>query len=144
MRVFITSTPDELEPHQEAAVDVVRELGHEPVLRDPAARRGLDPVTACGRQVALADAVLAIVGWRRGRVPAVTLGGDDLRPWSYWEVRSAFEHDVPVVALLASEAHRAPQGPAGRSEPAPGAFARPNTGGPPGPPFLSQRPRTQS
>ena len=103
MRVFITSTPDELESCQEAAVDVVRELGHEPVLRDPAARRGLDPVSACRRQVARADAVLAIVGWRRGRVPAVALGGDNLRPWSYWEVEGAFEHDLPVVALLAGE-----------------------------------------
>ncbi len=102
MHVFITSTPDELEAHQEAAVDVVRELGHEPVLRDPAGRRGLDPVTACGRQVARADAVVAIVGWRRGRVPSVDLGGDGLRPWSYWEVRSAFEHGIPVTALLTS------------------------------------------
>ena len=83
MRVFITSTPGELEPHQMAAVDVARELGHEPVLRDPVVRRGLDPVTACSRQVALADAVLAIVGWRRGRVPGATLGGDGLRPWTY-------------------------------------------------------------
>lgn len=90
-------------PHQVAAVDAVRELGHEPMLRDPAGRRGLDPVTACRRQVARADAVLAIVGWRRGRVPPVALGGDGLRPWSYWEVAAAFEHGRSVVALLAGE-----------------------------------------
>ena len=75
MRVFITSTPDELEPFQEAAIDVVRELGHEPMVRDPAKRYGLDPVSACRRQVALAGAVLAVVGWRRGRVPPPALGG---------------------------------------------------------------------
>ena len=103
MRVFITSTPDELEPFQEAAIDLVRELGHEPMVRDPAARRDLDPVSACRRQVALADAVVAIVGWRRGRVPSVALGGDKLRPWTWWEIEGAFEHDVPVVALLAGE-----------------------------------------
>ncbi len=80
MRVFITSVPEELDACQFAAVEAVRSLGHEPVLRDPAARLGLDPVTACTRQIALADAVLAVVGFRRGRVPSVDLGGDGLRP----------------------------------------------------------------
>ncbi len=103
MRVFISSTPDQLEPQRQAAADIVRELGHQPLQRDPAPRRGLDPVTACDRQVARADAVLAIVGWRRDRVPAAEAGGDGLRPWSYWQVRGAFEHGVPVVALLAGE-----------------------------------------
>lgn len=37
MRVFITSTPDELASYREAAVDIVRELGHEPALHDPVA-----------------------------------------------------------------------------------------------------------
>lgn len=104
MRVFITSTPDELVTCRDAAVDVVRELGHESVLRDPVPRRGLDPVTACRRQVALADAVLAIVGWRRGPVPPVALGGDGLLPWSSWEVASAFEHDLSVMAFLTGRA----------------------------------------
>ena len=62
MRIFITSTPDELEPHQAAACDVVAELGHQPLLRDPTRGRGLKPVPACARQVRSADAVLALVG----------------------------------------------------------------------------------
>ncbi|MEM7356561.1 MAG: formylglycine-generating enzyme family protein, partial [Acidobacteriota bacterium] len=77
-----------------------RKLGHEPALRSPLARVGLDPVTACTRQVALADAVLAIVGHRRGAVPATSLGGDGLRPWTHWELESAFDHGLPVTALL--------------------------------------------
>ncbi len=103
MRVFISSTPGELEPYRQVAAGIARELGHEPVLGDPAPRRGLDPVTACDRRVALADLLVAIVGWRRGRVPPAEDGGDGLRPWSYWQVRSAFERGVPVVALLAGE-----------------------------------------
>ena len=42
MRIFITSTPQELEPHQAAACDVARDLGLEVVLRDAAGVRGLD------------------------------------------------------------------------------------------------------
>ena len=106
MRVFITSTPDELEPYRAAACEVAAEAGFEPVLRDPAARDGLDAVTACARQVTAADALLAVVGWRRGPVPPAALGGDGLRPWSYWEVCSAFAHGLPVVTLLADRSFR--------------------------------------
>ncbi|MEE8523674.1 MAG: hypothetical protein V3T72_07055 [Thermoanaerobaculia bacterium] len=49
MRIFITSTPEELEPHQLAACDVAAELGHQPLLRDPTRGRGLKPVAACAR-----------------------------------------------------------------------------------------------
>ncbi len=106
MRIFITSTPEELEPHQLAACDVVAELGHQPLLRDPTRGRGLDPVAACTRQVRDADAVLAIVGRRRGRVPTPQLGGDGFHPWTWWETRAAFDRGLPVAALMASDAWR--------------------------------------
>jgi len=106
MRVFISSIPEELEPHQAAACDVAHDLGFEPVLRDPAAGRGLDPVRACARQVAAADLVLAIVGWRRGRVPPPELGGDGFHPWTWWETKSAFDLGKPVVVLMAGESWR--------------------------------------
>ncbi len=106
MRVFISSTPPELELYRRLAVDTARELGLRPFERDPAPRRGIDAVTACGRQVALADAMLAIVGWRRDAVPSVDDGGDGLRPWSHWQVKSAVEHGMPVVVLVAGETLR--------------------------------------
>ncbi len=106
MRVYISSTPDELEHHRSAARDVVAELGFDPMSRDPAATGGLDPVAACASQVASADLALAIVGWRRGRVPSPELRGDGLRFWAWWEVRSAFDHGKPVVALMAADSWR--------------------------------------
>ncbi|MEM7354347.1 MAG: formylglycine-generating enzyme family protein [Acidobacteriota bacterium] len=108
MRFFITSTPDELLSLRTVAADVVRELGHEPALRDPIPRRGLNPVASCERQVALSDALLAIVGWCCGPVPPVALGGDGLLPWTCWEVTSAFAHDLPVMAFLTGR-HFAPE-----------------------------------
>ena len=103
MRIFITSTPAELETCQTIAVQMAQELGYEPILRDRVPRLGLDPVTACSKQISRVDAVLAIVGFRRAHVPPGALGGDGLRSWTSWEVGSAFEHRVPVVALLAGE-----------------------------------------
>ncbi len=107
MRIFITSTPEELAPYQTAACEVVTELGHQFLLRDPDRGRGLKPVPACTRQVADADAVLAIVGHRRGDVPPPGLGGDGRHPWTWWETRAAFDRGLPVAVLLASDAWRA-------------------------------------
>ena len=106
MRVYLASTPKELEPFQAAADDVVRELGMEPVRRDPAGIPGFKPVAACARQVAAADLVLTVLGHRRGPVPAPELGGDGLQPWSYWETRAAFERGRPVAVLMADDAWR--------------------------------------
>ena len=101
MRLYISSTSDDLEPHRQAALEVAREIGLEPVVRDPVARRGLSPVEACRRQVAAADRLLAIIGWRQGEVPGPELGGRGERSWTEWEVESAFERGLPVIVLMA-------------------------------------------
>ncbi len=103
MRVYVSSTSDDLERHRLAALEAARELGIEPIVRDPAARRGLSRVEACGRQVTAADLLLAIVGWRTGEVPGPELGGDGGRSWTEWEVRSAFDRGLPVTALMAGD-----------------------------------------
>ncbi len=103
MRIFITSTPEELESHRLAAYDTAAELGHRPLGYDPARGRGLRPVDACSRQVHQADAVLAIVGHRRGRVPPPGLGGDGFHPWTWWETRAAFDRGLPVTVLMAAD-----------------------------------------
>ncbi len=103
MRVYISSTSDDLERHRAAVLEVVREIGLEPVVRDPAARRGLSRVEACRRQVAAADRLLAIVGWRQGEVPGPELGGKGGRSWPEWEVASAFDRGLPVTVLMAGD-----------------------------------------
>jgi len=101
--VFICSTPEELDAHQAIAYEVVKGLGLTPLLRDASARLGRDAVTALERQIAGADLVLAIVGWRRGPVPPPLLGGDGLRPWLHFELRAAFRADKSVAAMMADE-----------------------------------------
>ena len=102
MRVFITSTPEELEPQRRLAVRAVRDLALIPLLRDPSAFPDLQALASCRRQVARADAVLVIAGHRRGSVPPATDGGDGRHPWAWYETRVAFENKLPVIALLAA------------------------------------------
>lgn len=98
MRIFMTSTPEELSPHRSAAVEVAQELGVQVV--HPAHAGG---VSARAQQVAGADLVLALVGHRRGHTPPPELGGDGFHPWPFWETRAAFERGVPVKAVMAAE-----------------------------------------
>ncbi|MCP4654878.1 MAG: SUMF1/EgtB/PvdO family nonheme iron enzyme [bacterium] len=104
--VFVCSVPEKLVPLREAACDVVRELGMEPLLRAPAGLAGFQPVPACIHQVGAADLVLAIVGHRRGEVPGAELGGDGTHPWAWWETRAAFERGRPVAVLMAADSWR--------------------------------------
>ncbi len=106
MRIFISCTPEELSAHRAAACEVAAEMGFKVVSRNPALGRGLTPVAACARQVAEVDAVLAIVGHRRGAVPTPEAGGDGRHPWSWWQTRAAFEGGKPVTVLLAGDARR--------------------------------------
>lgn len=103
MRVYVTSTPDELEPLRRLAADAIRESGSVPIFREPHGLDGFKAVAACTRQVARADSVLAIVGHRHDDVPPPADGGDGRHPWVWWETRAAFERDIPVTALLAED-----------------------------------------
>ncbi|MCP4654194.1 MAG: SUMF1/EgtB/PvdO family nonheme iron enzyme [bacterium] len=103
MRVVISSTPGELEAHRAAAGEVARELGFEPVLPQPPAADDGGGVAQRVREVAGADLLLAIVGWRRGEMPGPELGGDGRRSWTAWEVDGALRHARPVVVLMAGD-----------------------------------------
>ncbi len=103
MRVFLSSTPDELAPQGAAAVRVVRELGWEPVVREKSPAGGGTIESALGGMDE-AGLLLAIVGWRRGPVPPPEAGGDGMRPWAQCEVGRALRRGRPVVVLMASEA----------------------------------------
>lgn len=103
MRVYVSSIPEELEPYGAAAHEAARELGFVTLARKAGGLRGFLPVEACARQVASADAVLVLVGHRRGGVPSPQEGGDGYHPWSWWEAHVAFERRLPLAVLMASD-----------------------------------------
>lgn len=111
-QVYVVSTSAELESYRAIALRIVGELGYEAVQRLPHATpiddpvHGAVPVSAVARQIARCDVVLAIVGWSCDLPPSPELGGDGIRPWSYWELHSAFECAKPVALLMADASLR--------------------------------------
>ncbi len=108
LRVAISSTLEEIEPYRAAAAEVAREQGFEPLLTEippteqPSAADEASVQEIAG-QVAEADLLLAIVGWRRGEMPDPERGGDGRRSWTAWEVRAALRRAQPLVVLMAGD-----------------------------------------
>lgn len=100
-RVFLCTAPEELAGQREAAEAVLRDLGWEVLGREP--ENGASIEASLGR-VDEAEIVLALVGWRRGPVPAPETGGDGTRPWLQWEVARALLRGQPLLVLMASDA----------------------------------------
>lgn len=87
MRVFRSSRPDELAAQRAIAEAVVRDLGWEPIRREPAS----GALEQALRRVDEADLVLALAGWGRGPVPEPEAGGGGMRPGpsGRWGARSS-------------------------------------------------------
>lgn len=97
MRVFISSTSEDLEAYRAAARDVVLHLGGQPVMMEyfgTDASAGV--VDACAKKVGEADVVMAILGWRRGGVPGTERGGDGETSFTKYEIDAAFATDKPT------------------------------------------------
>ena len=104
MRVFISSTSEDLEAYRAAARDVVSHLGWQPVrMEDFGTDGSAGVVEACAKKVADADLVLAILGWRRGGVPPAERGGDGESSFTKLELDAAFAADKPVLVLMADD-----------------------------------------
>jgi len=104
MRVFISSTSEDLEAYRAAARDVVLHLGWQPVMMEYFGTDGsAGVVEVCAKKVADADVMLAILGWRRGGVPGTERGGDGESSFTKLELDAALDADKPVLVLMADD-----------------------------------------
>jgi tetratricopeptide (TPR) repeat protein len=102
MRVFISSTSQDLHAYRAVVRDVVLDLGWQPVMMEhfgTAAGQGV--VDACKERLAEADVVVAVIAWQRGGVPEVERGGDGKRSFTEIEVDAALESGKGVLLFLA-------------------------------------------
>jgi hypothetical protein len=104
LRVFISSTWEDLFPYREAAKNVVLSQRWLPVLMPE--HYGTAPeqtAVACADAVAECDLLLLIVAFRKGWVPSPAQGGDGSRSVTGFEVETARRLGIPVRALLAKK-----------------------------------------
>lgn len=110
MRVYISSTFEDLREHRLAATQVLRQLGHNVVAMEDYVAESSVPLGKVLPDVEAADVIVEIVAWRYGYVPQVgptvpgaTAGKTSITEYEY---RKAIEKGKPVLAFLLDE--RAP------------------------------------
>lgn len=119
MRIFVSSTFEDLREHRAAAIRVLRQLGHEVLAMEDMVAAADTPLAKVLEMVDRAEAYIGIFAWRYGYVPqpAATLtplsGLPGAQPGTtsitHCEYLRARQNGLPVLAFLLDE--RAPWPP---------------------------------
>ncbi len=116
LRVFVSSTAEDLKDHRARVFEALLLLGDLPVAMEAFGADPGDPVEVCRERVRECDILIVLVGRRYGWVPRADEGGDDRRSITWIEVDTALEAGKPVFAFLEvadpSAAEPAEDGPA--------------------------------
>jgi Domain of unknown function (DUF4062) len=84
LRVFISSTSEDLESYRAAARDIVLEQQWLPDMMEYGTASPEPTIDDCQAKVRQAHAMLLVIAFRRGWVPSVAHGGDGLRSIVAW------------------------------------------------------------
>jgi hypothetical protein len=105
MKIYISSTYQDLVDHRAAVDRTLRRMGHDVIGMEQYVAEGSKPVDRCMADVKIADVYVIIVGWRYGHVPALVAPTPDPRtpdPRSITEIEldTARDAQKPVLAFL--------------------------------------------
>jgi len=101
LRVFISSTSEDLHAYRQVAQQAILARGWLPIMHEDWGAMASPVVEACCEKMRDADLVLLIMAFRRGYVPTVEQGGNGVDSITALEVQYARKHQIPVLALLA-------------------------------------------
>src|SRR5262249_48649395 len=100
MKVYISSTYQDLIEHRAAVDRALRRMGHDVIGMEQYVAEGSKPVDRCKADVRAADVFVIIVAWRYGYVPGATADPPDLRSITEIELAEAQASGRPVLAFL--------------------------------------------
>jgi hypothetical protein len=106
MKVYISSTYQDLVDHRAAVDRTLRRMGHDVIGMEQYVAEGSKPVERCKADVRVADVYVIIVAWRFGYVPGRAASPPDGRSITEIELQEAQENGKPVLAFLLD-----PEGP---------------------------------
>src|SRR4051812_20981291 len=69
MRIFVSSTFEDLREHRAAAIRVLRQLGHEVLAMEDLVALSAAPLTKVSEMVDRSEAYVGIFAWRYGYIP---------------------------------------------------------------------------
>ena len=98
-RIFISSTTRDLAQHRGKVMDVLRQMGHQPVASESFPASSVAPVETCLQKVRECDLFIGIIAWRYGYVPE----GPENPEWlslSQLEYREAKLKGIPLLMFL--------------------------------------------
>lgn len=100
MKVYISSTYQDLVEHRAAVDRTLRRMGHDVIGMEQYIAEGSKPVDRCKSDVRAADAYVIIVAWRFGYVPGFAATPPDSRSITEIELNEAQASGKPVLAFL--------------------------------------------
>jgi hypothetical protein len=100
MKVYISSTYQDLVDYRAAVDRNLRRMGHDVIGMEQYIAEGGKPVERCKADVRAADVYVIIVAWRFGYVPGRTASPPDLRSITEIELAEAQINGKPVLAFL--------------------------------------------
>src|SRR5262249_14991992 len=100
MKVYISSTYQDLIEHRAAVDRTLRRMGHDVIGMEQYVAEGSKPVDRCKADVRASDVYVIIVGWRFGYVPGRAASPPDMRSITEIELQEAQASGRPVLAFL--------------------------------------------
>ena len=103
LKIFVSSTSEDLGPYRTAARLVILDTGWTPVMMEHFGTSEHFTVDACREKLKTCDLMLLIVAFRRGWIPTSEQGGDDIKSITALELEYAREQKMPVLVFLARD-----------------------------------------
>jgi hypothetical protein len=112
MRIFVSSSFEDLKEHRACAIRILRQLGHEVIAMEDMTAGSLAPLAKVLEMVDRSEAYLGVFAWRYGYAPqsgaaappAVVAGAEPGQTSiTHYEYLRAVERNLPVMAFLLDE-----------------------------------------
>jgi|GEM_PF-967825 len=106
MRIFVSSSFEDLKKHRDAAIRVLRQLGHEVVAMEEMVAGVAAPLSKVNEMVDRSEAYVGLFAWRYGYIPP--LSPDAETSITHHEYLRAVQRKLPVMAFLLDEQYSWP------------------------------------
>lgn len=103
IKVFVSSTSQDLTDHRAVARNVILDMNWHPVMMEHMGSSSQATVDACLDLVSQCELFVLIVAYRQGWVPTHDQGGNGIDSVTALELKHARENNIPVLAILSND-----------------------------------------